>query len=36
MLVLCISFRVNLDIFEGNLNNPTKFGTSKTEIQSPS
>ena len=30
MLVLRISFRVNPDIFEGNLNNPTKFGTSKT------
>ena len=30
VLDLRISFRVNPDIFEGNLNNPTKFGTSKT------
>ena len=30
MLVLRISFRVNPDTFGGNLNNPTKFGTSKT------
>ena len=27
---LLISFQVNLDIFEGNFNNPTKFGASKT------
>ena len=32
MLVLRISFRVNLDVFEGNLNNPTKFGTSKSNL----
>ena len=36
MLVLRISFRENLDIFKVNFNNPAKFGTSKTEIQSPS
>ena len=31
-----LTLRINLNIFEVNFNNRTKFGTSKTEIQSPS